>query len=136
MHRRRSRTKYPASCRSSIRQSTPSRWKSSGSRRASATPPACSRSSKPASCAPHRNGKRLVRLLRQRDGERTALLGRAFNSDVTTEQTRQGPAHTESESGTPDPARRSLLDLPERIEDPLQIFGGDSDASIGYRDDD
>src|SRR6185437_8334681 len=71
---------------------------------------------------------------RQPHAEHAPFAKCAINNERSAEQRQQLARHAEAESGASSSTRRMLLDLPERFEDALEIFGRDADSGVAHVD--
>src|SRR5262245_29326129 len=70
------------------------------------------------------------------DSERAADADLAFHCHVAAERPRQLAGRAESEPAAAGPARATLFDLPERLEDVLEVLLCDADAGVLNLEDD
>src|SRR6476620_11568824 len=69
------------------------------------------------------------------EGERAALLRRALDGDVTSQQPGKLARHGEAQAGAAT-ARADGFGLVERFEDPLHLIGRDADAAVLHLEND
>src|SRR5690606_15262294 len=78
----------------------------------------------------------LLRPRGQSHGERAAPPRLAGHGDVAAEQPREAAGEREPEPGAGRASRHHLLDLPERLEDALEVLGRDADPGVRHIDHD
>lgn len=72
---------------------------------------------------------------RKRQHERASAARCALDRDVAAEEPRQMPRQVQAQPGATHAPRGLLLHLPERVEDPLEVLGGDPNASVTHLED-